>query len=76
VAGSGSRTASVQCNTGEVALGGGGVSSVTTADINESRPLNAAGTPATPGQSPRGWRVTMDLSTAGTVTVYAVCAPG
>jgi hypothetical protein len=67
----GTPSASVQCDTGMIALGGGGDAGAN--GLTRSAPINSGGSVASAGNLPTGWNVTTAL---GPVTVYAICANG
>lgn len=71
VAANGSATASVDCNAGEMATGGGFFSQVDV-QVTASRPV-----PLTAGAQATGWQATVKNTTASSASVgaYAMCTP-
>jgi hypothetical protein len=66
-------SASVQCASGKIALGGGGSTATASSSLFLSAPLNSSGTLAADGETPTGWKAEVKGNNPG-VTVYVICA--
>lgn len=62
------------CNAAEVAVGGGGGSTVNTGSSGGITLVDSKPVPNTDGGKPTGWHAGLNMTTAGSAAAYVICA--